>query len=229
MINFKNVTKTYLTKAALKDVTMVLPSGKIIGIVGSNGSGKSTTLKLISGLCRPSKGTVTINGHIISRRSSNTVSYLSELDAYYSFYTVKETLDFFATQFADFNLNKAEDIMHYMSLEPNQKVKHLSKGNRGRLKIVLTLAREVPLILMDEPLSGLDPMVRDSIIKGLISYVDLEKQTVIITTHEVNEVEPLLDMIVAIKDGKVIKIADVEELRQSEMNSVVEWMKKVYE
>ena len=104
-------------------------------------------------------------------------------------------------------------MMDFMGLDPDAKVKNLSKGNRGRVKLVVTLSRNAPYILMDEPLSGLDPIVRDSIIKGLISFVDLAKQTVIITTHEVNEVEPLLDQVVALRDGEIIKFADVEELR----------------
>ena len=133
----------------------MLEPGKIIGLVGANGSGKSTTLKLIAGLIQPTKGVVTVNGEKADRRIAKYVSYLSELDEYYGFFTVEETIDFYASQFVDFNKQKAQEIREFMKLDPKSKVKHLSKGNRGRLKIVLTLAREVPVILMDEPLSGL--------------------------------------------------------------------------
>lgn len=109
------------------------------------------------------------------------------------------------------------------------KVKHLSKGNRGRLKMVISLARDVPVILMDEPLSGLDPLVRDSIVKGLISFIDLERQTVLITTHEIKEVETILDEVIAIKDGHIIGYRNVEQLRLEENMSIVEWMAKAYE
>lgn len=94
---------------------------------------------------------------------------------------------------------------------------------------MLALSRDVPIILMDEPLSGLDPMVRDSIVKGLISFIDIEKQTVVITTHEVSEVEPLLDIAVVIREGKILNVSDVEEIREKEKLSIVEWMKKTHE
>lgn len=228
MIEFKNVTKRYLKDVALKDVTITLPPGKIIGIVGPNGSGKSTTLKLVAGLIRPSSGEILVNRQPVNRQSAQSIAYLSELDAYYSFYTVQQTIDFFATQFSDLNKQKAHQMLDYMKLDPNQKVKHLSKGNRGRLKIILTLARDVSHILLDEPLSGLDPMVRESIIKGLISFLDIEKQTVIITTHEVNEIEPLLDTVMAIRDGEVVDMVDVETLKQDKNIGIVEWMKQIY-
>ncbi|MGM7703043.1 ABC transporter ATP-binding protein [Pseudalkalibacillus sp. Hm43] len=229
MIQLNNVTKKYLSKVALQDVNLELEKGKIIGLIGENGSGKSTTMKLIAGLTQPSKGSVTVNGVVATRRIASQVSYLSELDEYYGFYNVGQTIDFFASQFEDFNMEKAEEVRTFMKLDRNAKLKHLSKGNRGRLKIVLTLAREVPVILMDEPLSGLDPMVRDSIVKGLISFIDLEKQLVLITTHEIRELEMVLDEVIAIKDGDIIGHHNVEQLRIDNGLSIVEWMTKVYE
>lgn len=229
MIQLDHVSKRYLTKKALKDVSLQIEPGHIVGLIGSNGSGKSTTLKLISGLIRPTKGTVLVDGVMASRKICTKVAFLSELDAYYSFFTVKQTLDFYAQTFSDFNRAKAEEIIDFMKLDRNQKVKHLSKGNRGRLKIVVTLSRDAPFILMDEPLSGLDPMVRQSIIKGLISFIDLEKQTVVLTTHELQEVEPLLDTVILIKNGEILDTKSVEEIRSKENLSLVDWMVKEYE
>ncbi|MBP1932372.1 ABC transporter ATP-binding protein [Ammoniphilus resinae] len=229
MIEFKQVSKRYGTKHALKEVSFSLPTGKVIGIIGENGSGKSTTLKLIAGLAKPSSGEILVNGKAASRRISQIVSYLSESDGFYPFFSVGDMVDYSHSQFADFRPEKANEILSFMKLDRSQKIKNLSKGNRGRLKIVLTLARDVPIILMDEPLSGLDPLVRDSIIKGLISFIDIEKQTVLITTHEIEEVEPILDTMVAIKDGRVICIQDVEELRIQEKAGILDWMKKVYQ
>ncbi|MBP3953341.1 ATP-binding cassette domain-containing protein [Bacillus suaedae] len=228
MISIQHVSKKFLSKSALENVSLELESGKIIGLVGENGSGKSTTLKLIAGLNKPTKGTITINGVPSTHRIANQVAYLSELDEYYSFYNVGETIDFHASQFPDFNKEKAEEIREFMNLDRNAKLKHLSKGNRGRLKIVLTLAREVPVILMDEPLSGLDPMVRESIVKGLISFIDLEKQVVLITTHEIKEIETILDDVIVIKDGSIIGHHNVESLRIEQNMGIVEWMTTIY-
>ncbi|MEC2070712.1 ABC transporter ATP-binding protein [Alkalihalophilus marmarensis] len=228
MITFNNVSKKYMTKPALKDINIELNKGKIIGLVGENGSGKSTTLKLIAGLIQPSKGSVIVNGKEADRRIAKDVTYLSELDEYYSFYNVGQTIEFYASQFPDFNLVKAEEIREFMKLNKNTKLKHLSKGNRGRLKLILTLSRDVPVILLDEPFSGLDPMVRDSIVQGLISFVDLEKQIILITTHEIKEVEMILDEVIAIKDGQFIGHHNVEDLRYTQNMSIVEWMKTLY-
>lgn len=229
MILFQQVTKKYRQKVALHEVDLKLTLGKIIGLVGENGSGKSTMLKLIAGLTYPTRGEVLVNGSKANRRVASTVSYLSELDEYYRFYNVNQMIEFYASQFPDFDLKKAYEILTFMKLDPESKLKELSKGNRGRLKIVLSLARNAPIILMDEPLSGLDPMVRQSIVKGLISFIDLEKQLVLITTHEIREVENILDEVIAIKDGKIIGHHNVEQLREEQNLGIVDWMTTIYE
>lgn len=228
MIQLENVSKRYLTKKALNAVSLQIESGHIVGLIGSNGSGKSTTLKLIAGLIRPTSGMVLVDGQVATRRICTKVAYLSELDSYYSFFTVDQTVDFYARTFRDFNRKKAEKMLDFMKLDGNQKVKHLSKGNRGRLKIVVTLSRDVPFVLMDEPLSGLDPIVRQSIVKSLISFIDLGKQTVILTTHELQEIEPLLDQVILIKNGVIRAQENVDDLRSRENLSLTDWMVKQY-
>lgn len=226
IVEFKNVTKKYLGQVALKDVSFVLPRGKMVALVGPNGSGKSTMLKLMAGLVHPSQGAVIVNGKPAQRRIAGEVAYLSELDVLYPFYTVEETIQFNAGLFEDFDLQRAREISSFMELEKDKKVKNLSKGNRGRLKILLALSRRAPIILMDEPLSGLDPLVRDSIIKSMISYLNLEEQTLIMSTHEVSEVEPLMDMVVAVWDGQIRGIDNVDNIREQHGLNLVEWMKQ---
>lgn len=227
IINFNDVTKKYLVQVALKNVSFTLPYGKIIGLVGPNGSGKSTIIKLIAGLARPSSGSVTVNGKEANRMLASEVAYLCESDFLYPFFTVGETMDFYAGMFADFDPGKAREILNFMQLEPDKKVKNLSKGNRGRLKILLVLARKAPLVLLDEPLSGLDPLVRESIIKSLLSNVDLGSQTIIMSTHEVAEVEPILDSVVAVQNGEVRGITEVDIIRKMHGQSLVEWIKQI--
>ncbi|KGA98595.1 spermidine/putrescine ABC transporter ATP-binding protein [Alkalihalobacillus alcalophilus ATCC 27647 = CGMCC 1.3604] len=228
MIQFSNVTKHYKRKTALKEVNLELSLGNIIGLIGENGSGKSTLLKLIAGLIHPSNGEVTISEEKVTRRIAAKVSYLSDHDHFYSYMTVSDTLAFYQSQFADFNMEKAKEMINFMNLEAADKVKHLSKGNRSRLKIILAIARDVPIVLLDEPLSGLDPLVRDSIIKSLISFIDLEKQLILITTHEVMEVEMILDEVIVLKDGQIIGHNHVDDLRMRENKGVLEWMKSLY-
>lgn len=229
MIKLTNVTKKYGTKLALNQVNLELTKGKLIGLVGENGSGKSTTLKLIAGLSHPTSGDITVNGEKVSRNIASSVAYLSELDAYYRFFNVEQAIEFHASQFPDFDMEKAYNIMTFMKLDPKKKLKHLSKGNRGRVKIVLALARKAPIVLMDEPFSGLDPMVRNSIVKGLISFVDLEHQLILITTHEIREIETILDEVIAIKAGNIVAHRNVDDLRKETQKSIVDWMTDIYE
>ncbi|MDD4767946.1 MAG: ABC transporter ATP-binding protein [Desulfotomaculaceae bacterium] len=226
IVNFTNVTKKYLAQTAVNNVSFNLPQGKIIALVGPNGSGKSTILKMIAGLARPSQGSITVNGKPANRRIAGEVAFLSEKDILYPFFTVEETIKFNAGLFADFDLHKAGEILSFMQLEPDKKVRHLSKGNLGRLKILLVLSRRAPLILMDEPLAGLDPLARDSIIKSIISYLDLQEQTVFLSTHEVSEVEPVLDMVMSLHYGSIQGFQDVEKIREKYGLSLLDWMKK---
>jgi ABC-2 type transport system ATP-binding protein len=228
VIVFDQVTKKYGYEYALNQVSFVLEPGKIIGLLGPNGSGKSTTLKLIAGLISPTSGTVKVNGKKANRRIAAEVVYLTELDMFYDSFTIKDMIAFTASQFPDFDHERAEELLRFMTLDPEKKVKQLSKGNRGRLKLVLALARKASVLLLDEPFSGLDPIVRDSIVKGLISYVDFEHQSVVIATHEIDEIETLLDEVIAIKNGVILEKRNVEQLREEEGLSVLEWMKKTF-
>lgn len=224
-IKLHHLTKKYGSDYALRDVSLQFETGKIYGLLGENGSGKSTTLKMITGLVYPSAGEVTVLGEKVSRRTCHHVAYLTELDMFYEHFTVIKMINFYASQFEDFNYIKALQLMEDMNLAPDKKIKQLSKGNRGRLKLVLTLAREVPVVLLDEPFSGLDPLVRDAIVKSLLSYINFEEQTVIIATHEIDEIEPLLDEVIAIYNGRTIGHANVEQLREEQGSSVLEWFK----
>lgn len=226
MVQFDHVSKRFPGKIALDDVSFELPEGKVIGMIGPNGAGKSTLLKLIAGLLHPTEGKVVVNEKPAKRRISAEVAYLPEQEGCYPFYTVAETLKFYDTVYADFDDRKAEEMVDFMGVDRNQKVIALSKGGKARLKMVTVLSRSAPVVLLDEPLAGLDPMIRDSVIKGLVSFVDPSEQTVIMTTHEVSEIEPALDMVVAVKNGGIVKIDEVENIRGMYGDGIVEWMKE---
>ncbi len=226
VVKFENVTKKYGKEVALDHTSFRFDRGKIYGLLGPNGSGKSTTLKMIAGLVHPNEGAVTLNNNPITRKSASKVAYLTELDMFYEAFTVHGMIKFYASQFADFDTKRAEELVQFMELDFRKKIKHLSKGNRGRLKLVLALSRNAEILLLDEPFSGLDPMVRDSIVKGLLSYIDFGNQTVIIATHEIDEIEGLLDEAFIIQDGKITGHCRVEELRESNGLSILQWLKQ---
>ncbi|WP_066316406.1 ABC transporter ATP-binding protein [Bacillus sp. FJAT-29814] len=224
-IKLKNISKRYGKDFSLKNVSLTFEAGKIYGLLGPNGSGKSTTLKMIAGLVYPDLGQVEVNGEEVTRRISQKVAYLTELDMFYPSFTVGNMVEFYTSQFIDFDTNKAKQLLLDMKLDGAKKIKQLSKGNRGRLKLVLALARTAPVVLLDEPFSGLDPMVRDSIVKSMLSYINFDEQTVIIATHEIDEIEPLLDEAIVIFNGQIIDQKNVEDLREEAGLSVLDWFK----
>lgn len=228
MIELKDISKKYSGRRALDGLTITLPQGKIIGLVGENGSGKTTLLKLIAGLLTPDKGTATFKGEPITRKVAAHVAYMSDTDLFYPYFTVEQLFNFYDSQFEDFDLMKAKEIAQFLNLSLNSKIKTLSKGNRGRVKIAATLGREADYYLLDEPFSGLDPMVRDDIAKGLIRYTDTEHQTVLMSTHELKEVEPLLDEIVVLRGGRIIAHEAVDEIRDTYGQDATSWMVSLF-
>lgn len=228
MIELKGVSKRYGSKRALEEVTLSLPQGKMIGLVGENGSGKSTLLKLISGLVTPNAGSVTYGGEPVTRRIAKNIAYMPDADLFYPYFTVEQLFQFYNSQFEDFDLTKAEEIAQFLNIAPDAKIKTLSKGNRGRVKIAATLGRNAPYYLLDEPFSGLDPMVREDIAKGLIRFTDSERQTVLMSTHEIKEVEPLLDEIIVLKGGRILAQESIDEIRDFYGMDATSWMVSLF-
>ena len=228
MIELNDVTKKYRGHKALDRLTLTLPKGRVIGLVGENGSGKTTLLKLIAGLVTPDSGTAVFSGNEINRRIASNIAYMPDADLFYPYFTGKQLFDFYESQFVDFNRKKAEEIAAFLKINLHLKIKTLSKGNRGRIKLTVTLGREADYYLLDEPFSGLDPMVRDDISKGLIRFTDPTRQTIFLSTHEVKEVEPLLDEIVVLREGRIIAHETVDDIRATHEKDAASWMVSLF-
>lgn len=228
MITLQNVVKKYGAKRALDNVTLSIPRGKVIGLVGENGSGKSTLLKAIAGLSSIHAGSAFFEGEPITRKIASRLAYMSDADLFFPYFTVRQLMDFYDSQFEDFDLIKAKELMSFLNVTLDAKMRNLSKGNRGRVKIAVTLAREADIYLLDEPFSGLDPMVREDIAKGLIRFTDPENQTVILSTHEIREVEPLLDDIIVMQGGRIIAHEAVDEIRDFYGIDATSWMVSLF-
>ncbi|WP_416150769.1 ABC transporter ATP-binding protein [Salipaludibacillus sp. HK11] len=226
-ITLQNVSKKYGKETALAHVDLSIDHKGIIGVIGLNGSGKSTLLKMIAGLVQPSSGEVLFENQKITRRIGSHIAFLSELDALYSFQTVAQAVKLWDGAIDDFSSDKAHKILQSLNVDTNKKIKTMSKGYRARVKLAVTLARNVPVLIMDEPLSGLDPIVREDILKIIVSNVDLEKQMLILSTHEVSEVEPFLDYVIFLKNGEIVLNEAVETLREDRGLSVIEAMREV--
>jgi len=228
MLQLLNVSFQYKKKPVLQDLSFSFPIGQIIGLVGENGSDKSTLMKVLAGLLRPTAGEITLEGEPITRRSADKIAYLPDTDLFFEYYTGEQLFQHYASQFEDFSYDKACIVAQFLQVDTRTKLRQLSKGNRGRMKMAATLGREVPYYIMDEPFAGLDPIVREQLIKGLIQFTDIENQTILLSTHELYEVEPILDQIILLQAGSIMAYENVETLRDVANKDAVEWMKGFY-
>ncbi|CAM5214331.1 ABC-2 type transport system ATP-binding protein OS=Ureibacillus acetophenoni OX=614649 GN=SAMN05877842_10375 PE=4 SV=1 [Ureibacillus acetophenoni] len=224
----KQLSFQYKRKTILERLSFSIPQGQIIGLIGENGSGKSTLLKLMAGILTPTSGTIEFNGKKITRRHTNKVAYLPDIDLFYEKLTGDEVFAFYQSQFDDFSRDKAYEVTSFLQVPTNVKLGNLSKGNRARVKLATLLARNVEIYLLDEPFAGLDPLARESLLKAIIKFIDTENCSVVLSTHEVNEVEPILDQVMLLKDGHLCAMDHVEDIRLERGEDTVDWMKNLY-
>ncbi len=228
ILETKGLTKVYSgTKPALDTVSVGIEKGRIVGLLGPNGSGKTTLIKLVNGLLSPTAGEILIDGMAPGVETKKIVSYLPDKDFLASWMTVKQALDYFCDFFADFRRERAEKMLSNLGIEQNQKIKTLSKGNREKVALILTMSREAKLYLLDEPIAGVDPATRDYILNTIISNY-AENSTVIISTHLIADVEPVLNDVIFIKDGRIEMFRSAEEIRETEGKSVDALFREVY-
>lgn len=229
IVEIKGLVKKYGKLTALNNIDVEIEQGKIVGLLGPNGSGKSTLLKAIIGLIKPSSGKITVKNIKPSYETKKLVSYLPEIDHLYPWMTVKETVEFVSTFYNDtWNHDKTQELLEFMGLDKSKQVKNLSKGMRERLKLVLCLSREVPLVILDEPLSGIDPSSRSRILQSIVSEYKVGDQTIILSTHSISEAESIFEEVIFLKEGCIYLKASAEDLRQQYGSSIEELWKEVY-
>lgn len=223
-----NVSFKYGRKTVIERISFRIPQGQIIGLIGENGCGKSTLLKLMAGILVPSEGEITLNGEKVTRRLANNLSYQPDIDLFYEKLTGEEVFNLYARQFDDFSVEKAREVARFLEVPIGVKLGKLSKGNRGRVKMATFIARDVDLYLMDEPFAGLDPLAREVLMKAIIKFIDTEHCSVVLSTHEVSEVEQILDQVILLKDGHIRAMEHLEDIRDERGEDAVEWMKNLY-
>ncbi|WP_163579459.1 ABC transporter ATP-binding protein [Gracilibacillus saliphilus] len=221
MLEVQHISKRRKFRKVLKDCSFVIETGKIIGIIGENGSGKTTLLKVLAGILRADQGTINLEND-----RSQQISYSPDQSYFYDYFSIEELIEFYQSQYPDFNQERVNALVDFFELNRKEKIKYLSKGQLGRVKIAVTIAREVPFLVLDEPLAGLDPLVKEKIIKGIIQFIDLESQSLIITTHELLEVEPILDEVIVMKNGTIMKQKQVEQIREE--TTIQDWLQQIY-
>ena len=212
ILELQNITKKFGSKVALDSINVTLQPGKIVGLLGTNGSGKTTMIKLINDLLTPDQGTVQINGKKPGIDTKKIVSYLPERSYLDPGVTVKEALRFFGDFYADFDRKKAEDLLQEFSISLDSRIKTLSKGTREKVQLVLVMSRKAKLFVLDEPMAGVDPAARDHILDTILSSYD-EEATILISTHLIADVERVLDEVIFLDHGKITRQEDADELR----------------
>jgi ABC-2 type transport system ATP-binding protein len=221
LIQCQDVWKSYGKKEALRGLNLQLESGKIVGLLGPNGSGKTTLIKILNGLLRPERGSVLIDGQKPGSYTKSIVSYLPDKPYFANWMKVEDLLDFFEDFYEDFDRQAAERMCSVLRIDTGLKMKTLSKGTKEKVQLILVMSRKAKLYLLDEPIAGVDPAARDFILSTILNHYNPEG-TVLISTHLISDVEQVLNEVVFIQDGQVVRHANVEDIRQEEGKSVDE-------
>ena len=219
LLALENVTKSYGATAALDNISLEISAGKIVGLLGPNGSGKTTLIKLINGLLQPNKGRVLINGQDPSPATKAIVSYLPDTTYLNEEMKVKDALTYFKTFYQDFTFERAQHLLADLGIDENSRLKKLSKGNKEKVQLILVMSREARLYVLDEPIGGVDPAARDYILNTIINNYS-PTSTVLISTHLISDIEPILDEIIFLKDGKVVRQGNVDDIRYESGESI---------
>ncbi|WP_026895350.1 ABC transporter ATP-binding protein [Clostridiisalibacter paucivorans] len=227
ILRAENITKKYITQKALKGLDITIEEGKIYGLLGPNGSGKTTFMKMVAGFIQPSSGEIQIMEKRIGKESKKIVSYMPTSNHIPKWMKVKHCIEYYGDFFKDFDKNKAVELIEFMGLDQNQKAKNLSTGMLGRLKLSLTLSRDAKLYILDEPLNGIDPVSREKIMDAILGACK-EENSIIISSHLVNELEPILDEVIFIDKGKTVLSGNAENFRIEKGLSIDELYREVY-
>lgn len=227
ILECKNLVKTYANSEALKGIDLTIKRGRIVGLLGPNGSGKSTLIKLANGLLTPSSGEILINGLKPGIETKKIVSYLPERTYLNDWMKVSDIINFFKDFYDNFNPENAHEMLQKLNINPNDKLKTMSKGTKEKVQLILVMSREADLYLLDEPIAGVDPAARDYILNTIITNYN-ENATIIISTHLISDIERVLDDVVFISYGKIFLTKSVDEIREDEGKSVDALFREVF-
>lgn len=223
----KNVNKNYGNKKVLKNINFSIPRGKIIGLLGKNGTGKTTLIKLINDLLTLDSGEILIDGKKIGVESKKIISYLPERTYLDKSMTVNEVIDMFSEFYDNFDAKKVRKLLKDLKLDVNSKLSKMSKGMQEKVQLVLVMSRKALLYILDEPLGGVDPATRDYILDTILTNFN-EGASVIISTHLIADIERILDEVIFIDDGKIALIENADKLREKEGASIDEIFRRKF-
>ena len=227
LVECKKLCKSYDEKQVLKDVNLKIPKGKIIGLLGKNGTGKTTLIKLINDLLTPTSGEVLIKGKKPGIESKDIIAFLPERTYLDREMSVKDAIKYFEEFYTNFDSQKAVKLLKDLDLDMNSKISKMSKGMQEKLQLILVMSRNAELYILDEPLGGVDPATRDYILDTILSNF-CEGASVIISTHLIADIERILDEVIFIDKGEIVLTSSADELRNKENASIDEIFRRYF-
>ena len=227
LLEINNLNKSFDNKEILKDINLSIQSGKIIGLLGKNGVGKTTLIKLINDLLTPTSGEILIKGQKIGIETKKVISYLPERTYLNKQMKVSEVISYFEDFYDNFDSEKAKKLLKDLDLDINQKLAKMSKGMQEKVQLVLVMSRNADLYVLDEPLGGVDPATRDYILDTILSNFN-ENASVIISTHLISDIEKILDEVIFIDKGQIVLQSDADKLRNKENASIDEIFRRMF-
>lgn len=228
MIEVKDLTKRFGRKKVLRGVSFTANKGEITCLIGVNGVGKTTILNTIMALTPYNSGEILINGKKISKETYEKITFIPDTMTMLPQMKIGEAMQFMKDFYTSWNGERAKEMLDFFKLTEDERIADLSKGNTAKINLMLGLSLDVDFVLMDEPFSGIDIFSREQIADVFTSHL-VEDRGVIITTHEIHDIEHLIDKVVLLDNGKITKAFNAEEVREQEGKSVVDVMREVYE
>lgn len=227
MLEVHNLNKSYHKKSVLKDLSLTVNKGEVTCLIGHNGSGKTTLMNAIMRLISYESGSVTLDGKPITVDDFNRISYVPDQIIVLKQMIIQEALDYMATYYTSFSARKAAELLEFFQLNREQRISQLSKGNLAKLNLLLGMSLETEYILMDEPFSGIDLLTREQIAQVFTTEL-LNGRGVLISTHEINDIEHLIDKVVLLQSGSVVREFYPEDVRAEEGKSILDVMREEY-
>ena len=227
VLECKDLSKSYGSKRALERVNLQLGAGRIVGLLGPNGSGKTTFIKLAEGLLQASEGQLLIEGQSPCAATKAKIAYLPDRDFLPDHMTVAQLLGFYSDFYKDFDMERAELMLKNLGINKTHRMKKLSKGTKEKVQLILVMSRNAQLYILDEPIAGVDPAARDYILKTIISNYN-EDATIIICTHLIADIESVLDEVVFLKEGRVVLHRNADELREENGKNIDGLFREVF-
>ena len=227
LLSVRNLTKKYNYFPALSNISFDLESGRIVGLLGPNGSGKTTLIKTICGLLQPEEGGVLVMGNPVGVESKKVISYLPDSTYLGTGMTVREIINYFKDFYADFDEVRAYDTLAKLGINASTRLKTMSKGTKEKVQLILVMSRRARLYILDEPIAGVDPAARDYILNTIISNYDRES-SILISTHLISDVENILDDVIFLKEGHIVRFSSVDEIRGVEGKSIDGLFREVF-